>query len=98
MDRPFRTPDQRVGRRATAHVRQVSPRGTCAVERRAGGLHSMRGPLGATQREYGLLIALPRYRARLERALLTRGRTLDERRDSLADEDVQRQSRFPWAA
>lgn len=56
------------------------------------------GPLGVTQREYGVLIALPRYRARLERALLARGRTLDRPGESVANRNAQWQSRFLWAA
>jgi len=82
-------------RRTCPRCRVVEPtrwRGVPARCSRCGG------PLGVTQREYGLLISLPRYRARLERALQARGRALDLRRDSLAGEDVQRQSRFPWAA
>src|SRR5262249_26534039 len=57
------------------------------------------GPLGVTQREYGLLVALPRYRARLERALLAKGRSLDGWDESVSSADrMARQSRISWAA
>jgi hypothetical protein len=58
------------------------------------------GPLGASQREYTVLIALPRYRARVERALLARGRGLDDcgTRTSAHHPRPLRQTLLPWAA
>jgi hypothetical protein len=58
------------------------------------------GPLGASQREYTVLIALSRYRARLERALLARGRGLDDRGTRTSDHHPRplRQTLLPWAA
>jgi hypothetical protein len=82
-------------RRTCANCQLVEPAGwSCAPTTcsRCGGV------LGVTQREYGLLIALPRYRARLERALLESGRRLNRGREGLANQDAQRQSRFSWAA
>ena len=57
------------------------------------------GPLGASQREYTVLIALPRYRARVERALLAHGRGLGDRgaRGSPSPR-LPRQTLLPWAA
>jgi hypothetical protein len=56
------------------------------------------GPLGARQREYSLLIALPRYRARVERALLARGRALDDRiAGSSNGPPAPRQILLPWS-
>ena len=58
------------------------------------------GPLGASQREYSVLIALPRYRARVERALLARGRGLDDRgtHTSARHPRPLRQTLLPWSA
>jgi hypothetical protein len=57
------------------------------------------GPLGARQREYTLLVALPRYRARVERALLARGQALDDRIDGTSARLPRlRQTRLPWAS
>lgn len=56
------------------------------------------GPLGARQREYSLLIALPRYRARVERALLARGRALDDRVAGASTcPSAPRQTLLPWS-
>jgi hypothetical protein len=54
---------------------------------------------GVTQREYGLLVALPRYRAQLERALLAKGRSLHEWDESdVRARELQRQSCISWAS
>jgi hypothetical protein len=69
------------------------------LDRRPSTCPRCGGPLGATQRQYTVLIALPRYTARVERALLARGRALDDRIDGASVRTpVHRQMLLPWAA